>query len=69
MDNNEWADGGWVTFTLQVTVPGLAANPEFTRDDVVAHATSILSDLGDYAQSEYAITIAAPYEVASVEAR
>lgn len=59
-------DGGWVTFQLLVTVPGLAANPKFTRDDVIAHAESILSDLEDYGQSQMLISFSHPYEVVSV---
>lgn len=62
-------DGGWVTFQLLVTVPGLAANPEFTRDDVIGHATEILGDLADYADSEFMIEIAAPFEIVDVKAR
>ena len=62
-------DGGWVTFKVLVTVPGLAANPDFTRDDVIAHAEAHLGELEDYADSNYLITFSKPYEIVEVEQR
>lgn len=67
--DNPWKEGGVVTFTLQVTVPAYAANPAFTRDDVIAHATEILSELEDHADSHATITFSKPYEVTRVTTR
>lgn len=52
----EYADGGTVTLSLTVNVAVSAANPEFTRDDVIAHAVETLGAVGEYAHSHHNVT-------------
>lgn len=65
--DNVWEEGGDVTFHIIIKVPVQAANPEFNRDDVIAHAVSTLGEIAEHAESHHNVTLVAPFEPMNVE--
>lgn len=66
---NIWTDGGTVTLALRVTITIPAANPVFTRDDVIAHAIDEIGDAIKEPLAYIGADLAYPFDVESVVPR